>query len=116
MNRKTRLINMAEKFPTEKDLKKKQNYQDIPIAGQITNPGSSLMNKTGSWKSFRPIHDKEKCINCMICYAFCPEEAIIVEDGKVVGVNLDYCKGCGICAKECPVKAFTMREESECKE
>ena len=106
---------MTEKFPTKEHLKKKQDYKDIPMAGKITNAGSSLLNKTGSWRAFRPIHDKEKCINCMICYAFCPEEAILVEDGKVVGVNLDYCKGCGICAKECPVKAFSMKEESEFK-
>jgi pyruvate ferredoxin oxidoreductase delta subunit len=101
------------KFPTEDQVKKPQNYQDIPIAGTITNPGSAMFNKTGSWRSFRPIHDRAKCINCMICFSFCPEDAILVKDGKVVGVNLDYCKGCGICAKECPVKAFAMKEESE---
>lgn len=28
--------------------------------------------------------------------------------------NLDYCKGCGICARECPAMAITMvREEAE---
>lgn len=107
---------MAEEFPTKEHLKKKQGYKDIPIAGTITKAASSLMNKTGSWRAFRPLHDKEKCINCMICYSFCPEEAIKVEDGKVVGVNLDYCKGCGICKKECPVKAFEMKEESDFKE
>jgi len=27
--------------------------------------------------------------------------------------NLFYCKGCGICARECPKKAITMEEEKE---
>ena len=27
------------------------------------------------------------------------------DDGKVCGIDLDYCKGCGICAFECPDKA-----------
>jgi 2-oxoacid:acceptor oxidoreductase delta subunit (pyruvate/2-ketoisovalerate family) len=36
---------------------------------------------------------------------FCPEPAIIVKDGKFVSFDYDYCKGCGICAKECPEKA-----------
>ena len=26
--------------------------------------------------------------------------------------NLDYCKGCGICAEQCPTKAITMVDES----
>lgn len=106
------MIFMEEKFPTAEQVKKKQSHKDMPIAGTITNPGSSMFNKTGTWRAFRPVFDKNKCINCMICYSFCPEEAIIVENGKVAGVNLDFCKGCGICAKECPVKAYSMKEES----
>jgi len=107
---------MDGKFPeTEEQVRTKQSYMDIPKAGLITNPGSSMLNKTGTWRAFRPVFDKGKCINCMICYSVCPEEAIIVKDGKVAGANLDYCKGCGICANECPVKAYDMQEESKFK-
>jgi len=40
--------------------------------------------------------------------------AATVEGGKVKGIDLKYCKGCGICAVECPdkVKAIEMKEEA----
>jgi Pyruvate/2-oxoacid:ferredoxin oxidoreductase delta subunit len=34
----------------------------------------------------------------------CPDSSILVEAGKVVGIDDKHCKGCGICAKECPTK------------
>ena len=44
----------------------------------------------------------------------CPDNAIIkVEPGKsyAYAVDLDYCKGCGICARECPAGAIEMVPE-----
>jgi pyruvate ferredoxin oxidoreductase delta subunit len=53
--------------------------------------------------------DSEQCDGCMLCYFYCPDASIIVEDGKAVGVDLAHCKGCGICAKECPAGAIVMK-------
>lgn len=100
-----------EKFPNENDVKKKRGSKDIPIGGTITNPGSSQFNKTGSWKSFKPVWDSGKCTHCMICVVYCPEDCIPVKEGKRVETNLEFCKGCGICAKECPVKSIIMKED-----
>jgi pyruvate ferredoxin oxidoreductase delta subunit len=75
----------------------------------ISEPGSTVVNETGSWRSVRPVIDYEKCIGCMMCWLYCPEPAI--SDEKPPKVDYRYCKGCGICANECPVKAIKMVEE-----
>ncbi|HHT9124205.1 MAG TPA: 4Fe-4S binding protein [Candidatus Brocadiia bacterium] len=79
----------------------------------ISAPGSSTCIETGTWRTYMPIRDAEKCIQCMRCWIYCPDSAIIVEDGKVVGIDYEHCKGCGICAKECTPKdkAIVMKEE-----
>ncbi|MCK5477199.1 MAG: 4Fe-4S binding protein [Candidatus Aenigmarchaeota archaeon] len=92
----------------------KMNMSD-ELMGGITKPASSLQNKTGSWRSKKPIWDEEKCKHCMLCVNFCPDMAIetIKKDGKLLRIetNYDYCKGCGICAKECPFNAIKMIDE-----
>ncbi len=94
-----------------------KGYREIPIGGTIPKGATALLNKTGDWRSKRPIYSSENCIQCMFCYVFCPDMAIMVENGQMVGINYDYCKGCGICANECPgkkgVKALIMDEEEK---
>lgn len=68
-------------------------------------------NKTGSWRSQRPIVDKEKCIACGQCVANCPEPCI--ELSPKATIDYDYCKGCLICMRICPVKCITSEEEEK---
>lgn len=103
-------------FPEEKHLKKKAGWKEIPIGGTITTAGSSKLNKTGTWRAFRPVKEGSKCTHCFICAVNCPENAIKTDDGKVKGFDLEYCKGCGICANLCPVKCIRMEEESKFQE
>jgi 2-oxoacid:acceptor oxidoreductase gamma subunit (pyruvate/2-ketoisovalerate family)/2-oxoacid:acceptor oxidoreductase delta subunit (pyruvate/2-ketoisovalerate family) len=74
-------------------------------------------NKTGLWRTIKPIIDYAKCKNrglkCGICRKFCPEPAILVEENGKVAIDYDHCKGCGICSEECPLKAIEMRPEAE---
>jgi Pyruvate/2-oxoacid:ferredoxin oxidoreductase delta subunit len=42
---------------------------------------------------------------------YCPEgiiDRLVGDDGNNYLVNLDYCKGCGICVTECPRGAMEM--------
>ena len=84
-----------------------KTYKDLPLT-PITNV-SSRANKTGLWRTFKPVINYEKCIKCYICWKFCPDVAIIIDDFPKI--DYDYCKGCGICANECPKKAITMEKE-----
>ncbi len=91
-----------------------KGYKDIPIGGSILEPGNSKEYKTGEWRSSKPVWDEDECIQCLFCWVFCPDNAIVVKDGKMTGINYDYCKGCGICARECPRidRALRMVKES----
>jgi 2-oxoacid:acceptor oxidoreductase delta subunit (pyruvate/2-ketoisovalerate family) len=52
------------------------------------------------------------CFECDNCYGVCPDNAVIkLGPGKRFRFNLDYCKGCGICAAECPCGAIRMVPE-----
>lgn len=68
---------------------------------------SMVENKTGSWKVFGPKYDKEKCTTCLTCWWACPEGCIYRTEDKME-FDLTYCKGCGICANECPADAIEM--------
>jgi len=97
---------------------REKGWKELPIRGSVVEPGNSMQYKTGGWRAFRPIWTPDKCIHCLSCFIYCPEGAIIVRDGKVVGINYDHCKGCGICARECPPKAeaVTMINEVEAQQ
>ncbi|MHB0913955.1 MAG: 4Fe-4S binding protein [Armatimonadota bacterium] len=97
------------------DVKKEPAWHELPVGGLIKEAGCSAKYKTGDWRTMRPIWDESKCINCLICWVYCPDSAVQVKEGKVTGIDLDHCKGCGICSQECPPKAnaYTMVPESE---
>lgn len=48
------------------------------------------------------------CFHCDNCYSYCPDNAIIKHEDGSLEINYDYCKGCGICASECPCGAIKM--------
>jgi pyruvate ferredoxin oxidoreductase delta subunit len=91
--------------------------------GCVAPPGGSLVNKTGAWRSQRPVFKHVTCIGCHACEQVCPEGSVC-EDPKSkhkceklkkevsdFQVDLDYCKGCGMCAVECPVDDIDMVPE-----
>ncbi len=54
------------------------------------------------------------CFECDNCYGVCPDSAVIkLGTGKRFKFNYDYCKGCGVCAEECPCGAIAMEMEEK---
>ncbi len=52
------------------------------------------------------------CFECDNCYGMCPDNAITkLGPGKRFEFKYDYCKGCALCATECPCGAIKMMAE-----
>jgi NADPH-dependent glutamate synthase beta subunit-like oxidoreductase len=58
------------------------------------------------------------CFSCDNCYGVCPDNAVLklaeaAENPNVNGyaIDLDFCKGCGLCVAECPCGAIEMVPE-----
>ena len=64
----------------------------------------------GDWRAKRPVVLREKCVKCGTCWAFCPTQCIVEKEGWFEP-DLRICKGCGICAQECPHNAIIMIAE-----
>ncbi len=85
-----------------------------------------LTVKNAGWRNERPIFDPAKCNGCLKCYMYCPDGAVFKVDADPavctsnktdtsVAVDLDFCKGCGICARCCSTGALTMIPEADAR-
>ncbi|MBW2193231.1 MAG: FAD-dependent oxidoreductase [Deltaproteobacteria bacterium] len=64
------------------------------------------------------INESERCFSCGLCfhcgncYMYCPDNAVKVSQKTgLYEFDLDFCKGCGLCAKECPCHYIDMTLE-----
>ncbi|MGD2138009.1 MAG: FAD-dependent oxidoreductase [Gammaproteobacteria bacterium] len=56
------------------------------------------------------------CLSCDNCWTLCPDVAVlktaaVAADGSHYVFDYDYCKGCGLCARECPSGYIIMQPE-----
>jgi pyruvate ferredoxin oxidoreductase delta subunit len=83
----------------------------------MASPSVGEAGLTGQWRTERPVMDHSKCVAvksgkmaCMQCWVYCPET--VISKTVPITIDLDYCKGCGICAEVCPSGAITMVPEA----
>jgi len=93
---------------------KKTHWRDMTLGAIVTEAGSTQEAvETGSWRLNKPTINLDECIHCFFCWMYCPDAAILVTDHKISGVDYEHCKGCGICAVECPKKCIDMSLDIE---
>jgi len=84
----------------------------------MSSPARGEAGATGDWRSKRPVMNPEAClavkqgkVTCQLCWSYCPDACIA--QGMPPQIDLTYCKGCGICAEECPGDAIEMQPEQQ---
>ena len=53
-----------------------------------SKPGSTIKNKTGGWRTYKPVTDYDKCIGCGRCAQVCPESCIAMYDENGVAHHI----------------------------
>lgn len=87
--------------------------------GASAVPVEAEAKQDGAWDRERALQEAERCLSCgtcnlcLQCVSYCPDASIRPDGEKgTVAVDLDHCKGCGICAYECPRGVITMEDMS----
>lgn len=81
-------------------------------------PAGWLAETNAGWRLKRPVIDAAACTGCLQCYLYCPDGAIRkthAQEGAPVFVDLDFCKGCGICKTVCAFASIAMVDEGQAK-
>lgn len=96
---------------------RKHAFKPIPAPARLadypvgpTFAAGYLVEGNAGMRTFRPVFDAAKCVGCLRCYLLCPDGAV-VRTGDKVAIDYDFCKGCGVCAHECKVRALAMVKE-----
>lgn len=90
-----------------------------PDDGALASPtirkaATSVGNKTGLWRTVEPVIRADHCHGCSwICSSFCPDNAIVVGEDRRPRLDYEHCKGCMICAAQCPHHAIELVSPEE---
>ena len=81
------------------------------IAGTLKNLGmgcASRRGKLAQHSSVNPKVKRKRCVGCGDCLEHCPENAIVLKDGKA-SIRSEQCIGCGECILICPGGAVQVQ-------
>jgi 2-oxoacid:acceptor oxidoreductase delta subunit (pyruvate/2-ketoisovalerate family) len=90
------------------DWTEPKTWLEVPVWPHMAS--GHIVEGHAAWRERRPKLTLARCRHCLNCYLFCPDAAIAPTQGGV-SVDLDLCKGCGICAAECRHGAIDMEDD-----
>ena len=88
-------------------------FEEARISAPVIHGGlTSVAAQTGLWRTMRPIINRDLCRGCWwVCSTFCPDGAInVINDHPEI--DYDHCKGCLVCAAQCPSHAIAAVPET----
>jgi 2-oxoacid:acceptor oxidoreductase delta subunit (pyruvate/2-ketoisovalerate family) len=93
-------------------------FEDLNVAHFEKTPRlhpaspQGILDKPERIASARRCFECGICTFCMRCYDYCPDVSIQMNaKTKERAIDYDHCKGCGICAEECPRGAISWVHE-----
>jgi len=101
---------LLRSFKSDVDNSALVRPEDRPYA-----PTNSYTASCADWRVLKPVYNRDICIDCQNCWVFCPDSSIISRDKKMIGIDYDHCKGCGVCVEVCPTnpKSLLMFAEQD---
>jgi NADPH-dependent glutamate synthase beta subunit-like oxidoreductase len=87
---------------------------------ELARRASTFDEVVGGLDATNALFEARRCLSCGSCFAcdncfgVCPDNAVVKLDpagSYAYAIDLDYCKGCGLCAAECPSGAILMEPE-----
>lgn len=103
-------LNYYEPAPRQREdvlpVEERKGYEEIELGLSSTQAGIEA----------RRCFSCGNCFGCDNCWTLCPDEAVLKTkelafDGSHYVFDYDYCKGCGLCANECPCGFIAMQED-----
>ncbi len=99
---------------TFRDIKPQYYPQQARREGELVKaPPGEFSERVAGLGDEAALTEAGRCLSCGVCFQcdncwhFCPDAAVI-KQGDDYRVDNDYCKGCGICAAECPCGHIDM--------
>ena len=88
---------------------RKLTAKELPI-GDILEPGTAAdlrrqLEKRKARVELKDLHTVHDLLGLM------PGLFVVAKEGKMTGFDYEHCKGCGICARECPTKPKSIAME-----
>jgi len=96
--------------PKMKDFTEPKSVREYPMGS--TCDSNHITSINSGWRTFKPVIDQDKCTKCLRCFLVCPD-GVIDKSGEKLEIDYDFCKGCGVCAFECKLKAIDMIKEEK---